>query len=405
MRIAFASQEYPPETAHGGIGSQTYLKAHGLAGLGHEVHVVSHSTDGRRHEYDDGPVRVTRIPGADDRLAIHTDPVRWLTYSAEVAAAVADLHRRAPLDIVDFPEWASEGYVHLLNQAEWSRIPTVVHLHGPLIMFAHAMGWPEIDSELFRVGTSMEGTCLRLADAVFSSSDCSAEWCAQHYGLRRDRIPVIHTGVDTSLFSPAGVTKADRPTVIFVGKIARNKGVDVLLDAACRVAGDYPDLHLRMLGRGDAALTEELRAGARGRGFPDLLDLPGFVDRRDLPRHLSAAHVFAAPSVYEGGPGFVYLEAMACGLPVIACSGSGASEAVRHGDNGLLVPPGDVDALERALRDLLKDGDRRAQLAEGALRHARNEADSVQCLKRLEAFYEGVAATARADTGTEASQG
>ncbi len=388
MRIALVSQEYPPETAHGGIGSQTHAKAHGLAALGHEVHVVSHSTDQGRREYRDGAVFVTRIPGADGRIPIHTDPVRWLTYSVEVAAAVAALHARSPLDVVDFPEWAAEGYVHLLNRTDWSRVPTVVHLHGPLVMFAHALGWPGLDSELYRVGTAMEGACVRLADAVVSSSRCSAEWCARHYGIDAGAVPVLHTGIDTDLFRPGGA-KAERPTVVFVGKIARNKGADVLVEAAVRIARDVPDLRLEMLGRGDPEFVGSLRE--RAAGCPDLLNLPGFVHRQDLPVRLSRAHVFAAPSVYEGGPGFVYLEAMACGIPVIACSGSGASEVIRPGENGVLVPPGDADALADALRGLLTNPSRREAMGAQARRYAETEADSRTCIRRLEAFYAGVA--------------
>src|SRR6266851_7081721 len=202
MRICLVSQEYPPETADGGIGYQTYAKAHGLACRGHQIHVISTSEDHRRQEYADGPVHVLRIPGYWDRMPICSKPVEWITYSAEVAAAIAGLHAQSPLDLVEFPEYGAEGYVHLLNQTKWNHIPTVIHLHGPLVMFAHAMGWPEIDSEFYRVGTMMEGTCLRLADAVYSSSACSAQWCARYYGLASDRIPVLHTGVDTHLFRP-----------------------------------------------------------------------------------------------------------------------------------------------------------------------------------------------------------
>ena len=211
MRIALVSQEYPPETAKGGIGSQTFLKAHGLSARGHEVHVISRSTDGIFSERDDDGVHVTRVPGLDARMQIHTEVADWLGYSAEVAVAVAALHANSPLDVVDFPEWAAEGFVHLLNQSEWNHIPTIIHLHGPLVMFAHTMGWPESESEFYRTGTAMEGACVRLADAVFSSSQCSADWCAEHYGVQRDRIPVLHTGVDTKLFSPRDVPKATRP--------------------------------------------------------------------------------------------------------------------------------------------------------------------------------------------------
>jgi len=62
MRIALVSQEYPPETAHGGVGTQTYLRAHGLASLGHKVFVISHSVNEQRQEYTDNSVQVIRIP-------------------------------------------------------------------------------------------------------------------------------------------------------------------------------------------------------------------------------------------------------------------------------------------------------------------------------------------------------
>jgi glycosyltransferase involved in cell wall biosynthesis len=95
--------------------------------------------------------------------------------------------------------------------------------------------------------------------------------------------------------------------------------------------------------------------------------------------------------VYEGGPGFVYLEAMACGLPVIACEGSGASEAVLAGETGLLVPPGDVEALTASLRRLLSDAGARQEMGRRAVQHVRREFDSRACLDRLEAFYRSVA--------------
>jgi len=131
MRIALVSQEYPPETAHGGVATQTFAKAHGLAARGHEVHVIAHSVDPRRHVHRTGAVEVIRIPGYDAQLPVNTDAVRWITYSVLVAAEVARLHREIRLDVVDFPEWASEPYVHLLNRTAWDRIPTVIHLQDP----------------------------------------------------------------------------------------------------------------------------------------------------------------------------------------------------------------------------------------------------------------------------------
>jgi len=389
MRIGLVAQEYPPETAKGGIGSQTYLKAHGLVALGHKVHVISRSPDGSISSRLDKGVSITRVPGVESRMAVYTEAADWLTYSGEVAAAIAALHAESPLDVVDFPEWGAEGYVHLLNRTEWNYVPTVIHLHGPLVMFGHKLGWPEMDSEFYRVGTAMEGTCLRLADAVFSSSQCSADWCAREYGVKREAIPVLHTGVDTELFWPRATPKAKCPTIVFAGKLVRNKGVHLLVEAGVRIAEHFPGLQLRLIGRGEEKIVSELRSLAQA--SPGLLDLPGFVERTQLPEHFSQAHVFAAPSEYEGGPGFVYLEAMACGLPVIACAGSGVAEIVRPGENGLLVPARDVGALAAALCSLLENPAQRQAMGEGARRFVLAEADSRACIRKLEAFYTAVA--------------
>ncbi len=395
MRIALVSQEYPPETAKGGLGTQTYLKAHGLAARGHEVHVVSQTSGPLLQQTRDGNVAVIRTPGFYSRMPVRTEAAGWLTYSAEVAAVVEQLHADHPLDLIDFPEWAAEGYVHLLNRDEGHRIPCVIHLHGPLVMFAHAMGWPDIESEFYRTGTEMERTCLRLADSVFSSSQCSVDWCRRFYGICQEEVPVIHTGVDTLLFSQKPVPKDTRPTVIFVGRIARNKGVGTLVAACCRLARDFPGLRLQMLGPGEDGLVAELHRTATAGGCPGLLDMRGFTRTQDLPEQLSRAHVFAAPSVYEGGPGFVYLEAMACGLPVIGCEGSGVTEVISHGRTGMLVPPGDADALTTVLRDLLSDPEKRAAIGRAAREFVLTHAERENCLDRLEAFYRQVAARAK----------
>lgn len=392
MRIAIVSQEYPPETAYGGIGTQNYAKAHGLTALGHDVHIISHSTDDRQHAYTDGDVQVIRIPGFDNRLAIATEEARWITYSAQVAAAVADLHARKPLDLVEFADWGSEAFIHLLNQTEWNWIPTVIHLHGPIVMFAHAIGWPDPESNFYRIASMMEETCVQRADAVFSSSRCSAQWCERYHGLNIRLIPVIHTGVDTKMFYPRDVAKADNPTVVFVGKIERNKGVELLVNAALELAEQVPNLRIQLLGRGNRELAQQLDRQAQEAGFADLLQFVGYVDQSQLPEYLSRSHVFAAPSQYEGGPGFVYLEAMACGLPVIACSGSGASEVVTPGVNGLLIPPQDRGALVEALKTLLTDERLRQELSVHALDYVVREANRENCLRRLEQFYTSVVA-------------
>jgi glycogen(starch) synthase len=385
MRICLVSQEYPPETAHGGIATQTHAKAHGLAARGHEVCVLSHAVGGGRSETHDGAVRVVRVPGADDGLTLHTEAARWVTWSARVAEALAALHTEAPLELIDFAEFGGEGFVHLLNRAPWARVPTTVHLQGPSVMLAHTIGWPEPGSDLYHTALHMEGTCVRLADAVYSSSRCSAEWCAEHHGLDPARVPVLHTGVDVRAFRPPVERPAGAPTVLFVGRVAASKGALDLLDAAARVAARRPGLTLRLVGAGEASVLSEV--AARARKAPGLsVESVGHVARARLTAEYARADLFAAPSRWEGGPGFVYLEAMASGLPVIACSGSGAAEVVTDGETGLLVAPGDVDALVAALERMLTDADERRMMGRRAHEYALREADSERCLDRIERF-------------------
>jgi glycosyltransferase involved in cell wall biosynthesis len=399
MNIAVVSQEYPPETAKGGLGTQAYAKASGLARRGHNVHVITRAgSEARPGVTQSDGKRVIRLAGP--RLQAHTEVADWIAYSAEVAAEVADLHEKVPLDLIEFPEWGCEAYVHLLNRTRWNRIPTVIQLHGPVVMLSKTVGWPEPESEFCRVASHLEGTCLRLADAVYSSSVCSAQWCAREYGLDAEKIPVLHTGVDTGHFAPRRVDRDQRPTIVFVGKITWNKGVLLLLDAALRVADAWPTLRVRMIGNAEKQVVAELWHRVAAQGRKELLELPGFIGRDALPDELSRADVFAAPSRYEGGPGFVYLEAMSCGLPVIACAGSGASEVIRDGETGFLVPPDDVEALACVLRKLLTDATARRSMGLSARAYALDCADGERCIDALEAFYERVACRERQEAAT-----
>ena len=387
MNIVLVAREYPPETAHGGIGTQTFAKAHGLVALGHKVTVISASVDQARHDQEDAGVRVIRIPTFDSQLTHYTEVSEWVTYSTLVASEINRVHDEAQIDVIEFPDWGCEGFVHLLNRSEWNVIPTVIQLHGPLVMFGKAIGWPDVNSQFFKMGTMIEGACLQMADAIYSSSACSARWCSENYGLDA-AIPVIHTGVDTDQFSRQleGTVK-ERPTIIFVGRITGDKGAPLLVDAACRLVEEIPNLKLQLIGIGDTALISDLNKKAQSAGANDLLEFTGFVDRAALPGYLHRATVFALPSEYEPGPGMVYLEAMSTGLPVIACEGAGAAEVVEHNVTGLLIKPGDVNALVDALRRLLLDQSLRQRLGTAGTAYASEIAETSVCIKRIENFY------------------
>ena len=86
----------------------------------------------------------------------------------------------------------------------------------------------------------MEATAVKLADAVYSSSNCSSQWIKDHYDPDRKNIPVIHLGVDTEFFIPQPELKEEGPVIIFVGKLVPNKGVEELVNACAQLVKFFP---------------------------------------------------------------------------------------------------------------------------------------------------------------------
>jgi glycosyltransferase involved in cell wall biosynthesis len=150
--------------------------------------------------------------------------------------------------------------------------------------------------------------------------------------------------------------------VVAAGRLARQKGYDLLLPAWKQVSESYPDWQLRIFGEGRQRARLEAMVGRLGIGSNTRL--AGFTDR--LPHELQQGSFFVLSSRYEGLP-MVLLEAMSCGLPVVSfdCP-TGPSEVVAPGVDGLLVPPEDIRRLAHAMIDMIELGPRRAEMGAAA---------------------------------------
>src|SRR4051794_3728879 len=383
MRICLVSQEFPPDTARGGIGSQNWNKAHALAGLGHEVHVLSAAArpgPERATEVVDG-IHVHRMQPPDTQVPVYEQPTYWVGYSWLVLRHLDELAAAAPFDVLDFAEYGAEGFAYQLDRGPWNWMPVVVQLHGPLAMFRDRIGWPEPGSAFAAVGSSMEELCIRRADALMACSRNIADFTAECYGVERESIEAVHCGVDAAAFAPgpAPASRSDGPVVLFAGNLAANKGLDTLVDAVLSLRPSYPGIRLRVLGRGDDDLVASLLRRAREAGEGDALDFGGFVgDRRELPAEYRAADVFCSPALHEVGVANVYIEAMACGRPVVAGTTGAAREAVADGETGLLVEPDDARATAAALDRILGDDALRASMGAAG----RRRVDEYFCMDR-----------------------
>jgi glycogen(starch) synthase len=376
MRICLVSQEYPPETARGGIGTQTWNKAHTLVRLGHTVHVLSCSrTSGLdlRTEIEDG-VTLHRMcppgeePGRD--FPVYASATYAVGYTWNILRHLHRSMRTTEFDIIDFAEYGAEGFAYQLDRTLWNWAPVVVQLHAPLAMLAERVNWPPKDSDFYRVGTFMEGISIERADALMACSANIADFTADFYGVPRESIDIVHCGVKAETFRPGEEQKSagHRPTVLFVGNIARNKGVTTVVSAVLRLRSKYPNIRLQILGTGDDGLREDLQRWAHRSGAEPNVEFHGFVEHSGLPDFYRRANVFCSPALYEGGVANVYLEAMACGCPVVASFAGAAPEAVTDGETGLLVPPEDEGAVVTALDQILGNEVLARQMGEAARR-------------------------------------
>ncbi len=167
---------------------------------------------------------------------------------------------------------------------------------------------------------------------------------------------VIPNGIDFDRFyqpAPPLEQLADgRPTVLFVGRLEKRKGLRFLLRAWPRVLAQVPDARLVVVGRG-RPLEGYRRFAARQGWSPSDVVFAGYVPGEDLPRYYQAADVFCAPNTGQESFGIVLLEAMAAGAPIVASDIPGYRDVLAHGEQGLLVPPQDSEALADALGRVL----------------------------------------------------
>lgn len=379
MRVGLLTREYPPDV-YGGAGVHVEFLARELR---HLVDLETHCWgEGRA----DGVVRHrpwSALDGANDALR---------TFSVDLAMAAA-LEGR---DLVHSHTW----YANLGGQL-------AKLLHGvPHVVTAHSLEpsrpWK---AEQLGGGYALSGwaerTAFESADAVIAVSGAMREDILRCYpALDPARVHVVHNGIDTGLYRPDHGTEAllragidpDRPYVLFVGRVTRQKGVPQLLRAVrdidpraqvvlCAGAPDTPELD-----REFRDLYEELSRTRDGVRW-----IPKMLPRPEVIQLLTHAAVFVCPSVYEP-LGIVNLEAMACGTPVVASRVGGIPEVVVDGVTGQLVDVGpEFEAdLARAIDSVLGDPAGARRMGEAGRARAVTEFGWDAVARRTVALYEEV---------------
>jgi D-inositol-3-phosphate glycosyltransferase len=254
-----------------------------------------------------------------------------------------------------------------------------VRLEGwkmPLVVTAHSLFGEHSESTI----ETVMAPNLRAADWVIAVSPHIADQAMQ-LGVQSRRLRVIRSGVDAEHFRPRPQDRAaarqalgihpDARLVLFVGNLEPRKQVDVLLRALASVRKSIPSAALIVVGSGESAGVQDQTARLirlthdLGLEPEDAVRFVGHVEDQELLDYYSAADVFALPSSSEA-QGLVALEAMACGLPVVATAVGGLLSTIEDGRTGFLVPPGEVRALADRLQTLLGNESQRQAIGTAA---------------------------------------
>ncbi len=367
------TREYPPEV-YGGAG----------------VHVAELVAALRSHL--EVRVRSFGKPRDEEGVWSYGVPQELASANAALTTLGVDLQMAqdaAGADLVHSHTWYANGAGHLAKL-----------LHGvPHVVTAHSLEplRPWKAEQLgggYRVSSWIEKTAYEAADAVIAVSEGMRQDILRSYpAIDPAKTHVVYNGIDLETWHPnhdPGTVRAlgvdpDRPAVIFVGRITRQKGLPYLLRAArslpaeaqlvlCAGAPDTPEILAEVQG-----LVAELQATRAG-----VVWIEEILPRDKLTALLTAATVFVCPSVYEP-LGIVNLEAMACGLPVVGTATGGIPEVVVDGETGRLVPidqaqdgtgtPLDPDRyvadLAAGLADVLADPERAARMGQAGHERAR----------------------------------
>jgi glycosyltransferase involved in cell wall biosynthesis len=365
IRLVEVGLRWPPETF-------LQLKLGRLVERGLEVTVGSFDPPGASTRELAG-VRVKRVPGVRQTMG------RWRLHLSLISLRPHVLHF----------EWLTVAS---------SSLPLLHRWRGPVVVSSRGSDLPIGGPVLNRPRAEALAAVFARADAVHCVAE-SGRGEAQEFGLDPDKTWVIPGGVDVEFFKPAPdrAPTEDTFTIVSVGWLRWLKGHEyAVLVLAALVRQGIP-AKLEVLGGDPAADTLEpsqrarIVHTARDLGVGDRLHLHGTVEAPEVRAQLQRADALLHTSLSEGLPN-VILEAMACGVPVVASEVGGTREAVRDGIDGFLVPPRDPAAAAAALAALWRDPELRRRIGEAGRAHVETDFTLLRQTDRWIELYESVTA-------------
>lgn len=299
-------------------------------------------------------------------------------------------------------------FAYRLTQFIKRERPDLVHCHsrrGADVLGGLAASFSDVPAVVSRRVDNTEfslvaGLRYRPFRKIIAISEAIAEVLRER-GIEDARIEVIRSAVDADAFSEPGDCAAMRAefgipdgvfTMAAAGQLIPRKGHRHLLEAVSELRLTHASFRLVVFGEG--YLDSQLRALAASLGLGDVVQFAGYRD--DLDDYIGCFDLFVHPAAAEG-LGIAILKAAAAGVAVVACKAGGISEAVTHGETGLLVPPENAGALREAIATLMDDDTLRRKLGLAGRKRMQNEFAIVTMAGKHAALYESLLAEPQGD--------
>jgi len=350
MKIVILTNEYPPYV-YGGAGVHVEYLTRELANLEGKKHSVEVLCFGNQKENAGN----LTVEGIDPGIALPYQDPRHRKFMDTLSRNIVMAGSVAEADIVHCHTWYSHLAGCLLKQLVKARLVLTTHSLEP-----HRPWKVEQLGTAYQASSWVEKTAYENADGVIAVSESMRRDVHDLYGVPFEKIGVIYNGIDLNEFrhSPNPEVLAsyqinpDKPFVLFVGRITRQKGIIHLVNAIQHISKDIqivlcagaPDTE--EVGREMASKVEE----AQIKSHNDIIWISRIIPKKDLVALYSHASLFICPSVYEPF-GIINLEAMACGTPVVASATGGIPEVVVHNETGLLISFEPVSSADFEPRD------------------------------------------------------
>jgi glycosyltransferase involved in cell wall biosynthesis len=397
LSICLLSREYPQETAWGGIGTYTHHLAHGLAARGHKVHVISESLEDSV-SFNDHDITIHRIKSAaffHEREG-YKEFVNRFEYCRCVNNKLMQLERSQHFDIIEGPNFAAEAYLFALKR---TGIPLVTRIHTTFQGVIDSWGWERtMDKAL---SCTLEDSVILNSDLILFSSEGNKQYVFDNLGIRPSNVRMIPLGIPLPDNTHAE-GHYEKNMVLFVGRLEPRKGIDVLLRAIPAVIEKVPNARFCVVGRDtfvnddDVGFSGDEEDSYRRKllnslpeHFHSAVDFVGYVPEAELERYYARCDIFVAPSYYESF-GFIYIEAMAHGKPVIGCRVGGVPEVIVDGETGILIEAGNHEQCATAIVNLLLDQGQRDMMGQNARRLVAERFTITRMIDQTEEAYRSI---------------